>query len=385
MSAHAIALESRPEDPRARANAERGLALALGVPLADAAMLLAALPAQYPRQAASADEARRVIERLAELGITARSAAATTPSVPCAAHPELWGHLSCTRCSKALCAICLAHDGAGTCRRCSGRTSRSRRFFYIRVAVLLAILGGVLLYAWGDIRQRELRTDWTRTLRVAVVLVPLEALDERAVNTLSARSKALEEQLAVEMQRYRQGARPFSVELVTVKRGVHEPPPLAPTEADDWWGMLAFNWQLRRWTSAVDDDADLDADVFDARIYLAAKNGQGRTLSVEGVGQEGGRIGVVQIDLAASMVDVTLFVAAHELFHILGATDKYTPDGRVSVPDGLADPDRQPLYPQDGAELMARHRALGPDKAVLPERLEELRIGPATAHEVRWR
>ena len=385
MSAHRIELESRPDDPRLRATAERGLALDLGVALAEARVLLTALPARYPRSIASPEEARRVVERLAELGIGATSAASASPVVPCATHSQLWGHLACTRCSAPLCAICLTHDGAGTCRACSGRTSRSRRFFHIRVAVLLAILAGVLLYAWGDIRQRELRTDWTRTLRVAVVLVPLERLDESAVSTLSTRTAALEERLAIEMQRYRQGPRPFSVELVAASRRAHEPPPVPPTEPDDWWGTLQFNWQLRRWTSRVDDEAALDADVFDARIYLAANDGQGnRTLNVEGVGQQGGRVGVVQIDLAASMVDVTLFVAAHELFHILGASDKYTADGHVSVPDGLADPDREPRYPQDGAELMARHRALSADKAVMPESLDELRIGRATAREVRW-
>jgi hypothetical protein len=253
------------------------------------------------------------------------------------------------------------------------------------VSVLLAILAGVLLYAWGDIRRRELRTDWKRTLRVVLVLAPLEPLEEDAVSTLRTGTKLLEQRLADEMKRYRRGKRPFSVTLVALPHGTVDPPPRPPADPDDWLGTLGFNWELRRWIGAVDDRADVDADLFDARVYLAATNGDGiRTLSVEGTGQQGGRVGVVNIDLASSMVDLTLFVAAHELFHILGATDKYDADGNVMLPDGLADPERTPLYPQDGAELMARHRAIGPSDSVMLESLDELRIGPATAREVRW-
>ena len=45
------------------------------------------------------------------------------------------------------------------------------------------------------------------------------------------------------------------------------------------------------------------------------------------------------------MADFALFVAAHELFHTLGATDKYDASGAALVPSGLAEPDLNPLVP----------------------------------------
>ena len=46
-------------------------------------------------------------------------------------------------------------------------------------------------------------------------------------------------------------------------------------------------------------------------------------------------------------------VIAHELLHTLGATDKYDlRTNQPAHPDGFAEPDREPLYPQSFAELM---------------------------------
>ena len=77
-------------------------------------------------------------------------------------------------------------------------------------------------------------------------------------------------------------------------------------------------------------------------------------------------------------------MVAHELFHLLGADDRYGPDGNAIIPDGLGDPDREPLYPQDGAEIMARGRVLRPGHEEPPGDLNELRVGAATAREIGW-
>ena len=75
---------------------------------------------------------------------------------------------------------------------------------------------------------------------------------------------------------------------------------------------------------------------------------------------------------------------AHELFHLLGADDRYGPDGNAIIPDGLGDPDREPLYPQDGAEIMARGRVIAPGREAPPGDLVELRVGAPTAREIGW-
>jgi hypothetical protein len=78
-------------------------------------------------------------------------------------------------------------------------------------------------------------------------------------------------------------------------------------------------------------------------------------------------------------------VITHEMLHTLGATDKYDPSsGAPLFPNGFADPTRNPLYPQEKAEIMAGRRALSTQDAQMPANLGAVVVGPATAAEIRW-
>ena len=79
-------------------------------------------------------------------------------------------------------------------------------------------------------------------------------------------------------------------------------------------------------------------------------------------------------------------VIAHELAHTVGATDKYNPANNQPVfPIGYAAPDREPRYPQRDAELMGGRVPRATTEAVMPKSLKQVRVGPATALELRWR
>jgi hypothetical protein len=100
--------------------------------------------------------------------------------------------------------------------------------------------------------------------------------------------------------------------------------------------------------------------------------------------EHGGRVGIARAELDHDTVDLSLFVAAHELFHTLGADDHYDADGRVRLPDGLAEPELVPLFPQRRAEIMARNRPVSATTEERPISLDELGVGPATAREIGW-
>ena len=71
--------------------------------------------------------------------------------------------------------------------------------------------------------------------------------------------------------------------------------------------------------------------------------------------------------------------------HVLGATDKYRPDTLAPVfPEGFADPQRQPLYPQTRAEIMAGRCALSAHDFEMPASLRDVVVGPLTAREIGW-
>ncbi len=263
-------------------------------------------------------------------------------------------------------------------------TTKSRRFYQLRVALLLVVLGGVVLWAANDWWRRHERTAWKRPLRVALVLVEREPVPAETARALTSRAFDLEQRLNREFLRHTGAPREaFSIVVKGPTTTLEDAPRVAE---QNLWGLLRHSYALWQWTRAIDRRASVEWRGYDARIYLLLRPGdRDRPALIEGESEDGGRIGIAQAELRDDTVDFALFVAAHELFHTLGATDKYDAFGRSLVPDGLAEPELLPLYPQRGAEIMARNLALSPTSERPPESLAELVVGLATAREIGWR
>ena len=76
---------------------------------------------------------------------------------------------------------------------------------------------------------------------------------------------------------------------------------------------------------------------------------------------------------------------AHEILHTLGASDKYNAaTQQPTFPDGFADPDRSPPYPQQLAEIMGSRIPHSEDEAIMPPSLDFTIIGNKTAREIKW-
>ena len=257
----------------------------------------------------------------------------------------------------------------------------SRRWFWIRVSVLLAVLALVSLYAWRDVTRRKQRNEWTRALEVALVIVRDGPVSDHAVAALRAETPELESALGREFARRRSSpARPFSF---VVFGPVDRKAALPEAPGDGLVAAATYAWQLHRFTSDVDARANVPTRGFDSRVYVVVRPPSQRGF-VEGVSEHGGRVGVAQAELDETTVALTLFVTAHELFHTLGANDRYDADGRTLLPSGLAEPERNPMFPQRYTEIMARNRPISADREVPPESLDELSVGDVTAAEVGW-
>jgi hypothetical protein len=101
------------------------------------------------------------------------------------------------------------------------------------------------------------------------------------------------------------------------------------------------------------------------------------------VAEAGGEVAVVHAALGQDSL-LAATAVAHEALHAVGATDKYDRAGHAIAPAGLYQPDRAPPYPQARAELMVGELPLAPGRGRLPERAEELGVGPQTAREIGW-
>lgn len=266
------------------------------------------------------------------------------------------------------------------------RAPKSRRFFYVRVSILLFVLFVVVLYAVRDVRSRRERNVWDRTVDVAVVVLSVEGnakVSDAALRGLEDHLAALEERFQAEAQRHHPGMpKPFHFRLFGP---VSAPSPAPQAASDGFVDLVKQAIALRQWLGNIDPRAHVEPDLYDTRIYVNARRpATSATSFVEGSSQQGGRVGFVDVELDDSMVDLTLFVVGHELLHTLGASDKYDERGRARFPDGFAEPARTPLYPQRFAEIMARNRPITESGEAVPEKLDELAVGDATAREIGW-
>lgn len=251
------------------------------------------------------------------------------------------------------------------------------------MTVLLIVLGGVLLWAGNDWWRRRERSAWKRPLRVVLVLVEREPVPAATLQTLTSRTFDLERRLKSELLRHRgSSVEPFSIDVKGPVRAAADPPSAA---ADDLWSMATHSLSLWRWTRDLDERSGVAWRGYDSRIYLVLRPSRdAEPRVVEGESEQGGRVGVARADIDPEMVDFALFVATHELMHTLGANDKYDERGHAIFPSGFADPGREPLFPQPGAEVMARNVPVAPNEERPPETLDELFVGDETAREIGW-
>jgi hypothetical protein len=252
-------------------------------------------------------------------------------------------------------------------------------FRAIRIAILLLILVFTGLGTW---LARARTTSWEHTLRVAVF--PIDADGSPATRAYIASLTRASFQPIDDF--FTEEARRYGVQLpdpVDVFLGpeVAAVPPAVPRGGNVVQVML-WSLQLRFWAWR---HARYDRLAPDIRIFVLYHDPAHVQRVAHSLGLQKGLVGVVYAFAAEEQAGPNDVVIAHELLHTLGATDKYDPATNFPAhPDGYAEPQRDPLWPQDHAEIMAGRIPLSPQRAEIPAGLEQTLIGSATAREIRW-
>ena len=253
-------------------------------------------------------------------------------------------------------------------------------FKTIRVAALLLILVVVAGNHWlGMARLAE----WDRPVWITIYPISADGKDvtARYIAELDAANFN-------EIGRYfGREAKRFGLEL---PRAAHfqlaAPPeslppalPSGPSRIGIGWWSLKMRWWA--WRQAGKDGLPSP----DIQVFMLYRSADGTPRLDRSVGLQKGRYTLVNAYASPRMASRNRVVIAHELLHVLGATDKYDlATGQPVPPDGLADPAARPLYPQRRAEIMAGAVALGPREARMPTGLGATVVGPATARESGW-
>jgi hypothetical protein len=248
----------------------------------------------------------------------------------------------------------------------------------IRIALLLFVL---FLVAADTYLTRYKAVSWNETLWVAIYPInpDNDPVVERYINHLTSQNfEQIESFFEDEAQRVHLPlTQPFKVLLA---HPVNELPPAPPEDRSvlnvAWWSLKL------RWWAYSHDHTDFSPHI---KMFVIYHNFDNEQRLAHSLGMEKGMIGVVHAYAQRNMEGRNNLVIAHEMLHTVGATDKYDLQTyQPLLPDGYAEPDKTPLYPQRYAELMGGHIPLSETTSIMPRSLHSVLLGTKTLAEINW-
>ena len=248
----------------------------------------------------------------------------------------------------------------------------------IRIFVLLVVLGTVVQQTFLD----KADLSWKHNFYVALYPVNADGSAEvgEYIKTLKRDDfEAMETYFAEEANRYNLGMRqPFALQLGDVVADIPPAPPTAGSGFDVLLWSLKFRWFAWNNSPKVTVKPEI-------KLYLLYYNPATSPKLAHSTALNKGRIGRINLFGDGAYSKQNLVIVAHELLHTLTASDKYDlSTGLPIYPDGYAEPDKQPRYPQDYAELMGGYVPMNETRNTIPKNLNQTLIGTKTAREIGW-
>lgn len=248
----------------------------------------------------------------------------------------------------------------------------------MRVVLLLSVFFVILISTWMTEKRMAA---WERP--ILVTIYPIVA-DERPA------TRAFVDRLDIpafeDINRFMsEQSRPYGFTVTPAFRfqlarpGNKLPPPVPDqfeAAAIGWWSLKMRWWA---WMRDLEDSlVSPDIQMFVLYHSLGGDNEVGIS-----VGMRKGRYGLVKAYALDSMNAGNLIVFTHEMLHVLGATDKYVlSTGLPIFPEGYAEPEKRPLFPQRRAEIMGMQIPINSFSWVSPDLLGQCAIGRQTAEEI---
>lgn len=220
-------------------------------------------------------------------------------------------------------------------------------FKKIRILILSLILIIVAASTW---LTKMRNTSWRETVWVAVY--PINGDQSQVTSTYIA---SLTTKDFTDIERFmRDEATYHKLPLqqptkIVLAPEIHTLPPVPPESgsipAIMWWSL-----QLRYWAYQHDSYQGPAAHV---RLFVIYHDPKLHRQLRHSLGLEKGHIGVVNAFASRKYRAKNNVIISHEFLHTLGATDKYDLATNLPLyPSGFAEPLKQPLFPQNMAEVM---------------------------------
>ena len=251
-------------------------------------------------------------------------------------------------------------------------------FKQIRIVLLLIVL---ILVVHNLFNDRARIASWEVPLFVSVY--PVNADDSEVVegfmaSLTNADFQSIAEKMRTEARRWGLPLQtPIYIELAEATDNPPPPTPIRGNVLERAWWVARIRWW--RWRF---DDQGRDPDIVVIARYHAPDAGR---VVPHSTGLERVRIAIANLFASQALQGSNRVVILHELLHTVGASDKYDLSTNLPIyPQGYAEPDRRPRYPQRIAEIMAGRIPVSPTRAEQSQSLRQTIIGPQTAEELGW-
>jgi len=258
-------------------------------------------------------------------------------------------------------------------------------FKFIRITILLGILAWAAFYT--KIQHQQSRS-WSEPL--AVTIYPINgdngsnSVNEYINNLESQDFSAIDAFIKQESESYNLSSKQQPT-ITNLGATLDKLPPPAPLPGSDSTAeVILWSLKLRYWV--WQNTPDNQSNLRRVRIFVLYHEAtKGRFLQ-HSLGIDNGLVAVVHAfasDVHSAQNNV---VITHELLHTVGATDKYDASANNAplFPHGYAEPELEPLHPQNLAEIMAGRIPISEGQSQMPLSLNQCVIGEQTAAEINW-
>ncbi len=246
---------------------------------------------------------------------------------------------------------------------------------------ILALLLVLFVVAMDALLVKHRSTSWDRTLWVHVYVVNGDGstASESYIQALELEDfQPVEVFINAEAKRWG-----LPIPAIDILYGgvLEEGPPEPPVDGS-LLQTMGWSLQFRYWSMLQSWESDNSFSDID--LYVNYHNLKTNPRLRDSVGLQGGMIGIINGFADESYRGSNHLVVAHELFHTLGARDRYGPNTLPVFPHGYAEPAKIPLYPQEFAEVMGGRIPKSSSSAEMPVSLRQVKVGELTAREINW-
>ncbi len=252
-------------------------------------------------------------------------------------------------------------------------------FRTVRILLLLGFLAAASgVTYWESVVVRN----WLRPLEVSIYPVNGDGsaqTDEYIAALKQADFQEIGRFIASQSERYR--GKDLAVVNIRLAEAIRTPPPSLPQGHRSAFSAVLWSLRLRHYTFG---HTPFWASLGAVRLFVVYHQGEDGKPLQHSLGLHKGLVGVVHAFARDEQNAQNNVVITHELFHALGASDKYDSANQPIYPEGFGDRGDRPRYPQHAAEIMAGRIAVSPDTAKIPAGLEECVVGYKTAWEINW-